>query len=438
MVKNYNKYSVSALWFLIILLISLLFSPTVLAISTPEKNDEINSLKFERQSAIDHILYRLQIIDITTKNISKINLNRLEYSTEGSEGEINLIKREELLEILGSEFELELENIYEQEKKELILGPRILVAPGYSASMYVAQEELFLDTEYTELESYINTFELEVSPWSGFDEENKLFTTVNIRTGEGTTGLETEVLIKAYQPQLLAVMESSKKVKTKKLGGKISAQKKRYFAIYLSARPVGILTLPDISTSLSGLGKVFNESEILKNEGGIILKSVSNKNSDKNYELSLAGFYQNQLKWRTDFTVNELLTGRHLISVTGHIHDDLWLGLELILLEEDETELALKLKDRVFSGPFNFSAGINPVSYNFDNDNNSIDWHFRGETTLSNKFKLALEYKGLSEYDLATVDFAYDINDFSLLLGYTWNLDIDEEKGYWLGIKYNF
>src|SRR6056297_3293294 len=172
MMKYYKQYFLSTLFVLTIILIIVLFSTTVLATSESEKNDEINSLEFERQLSVDHILYRLQIIDITTKNMDKINLSRLEYSTEESEQEINFIKREELMELLGSEFELELESVYEQEKEERILGPRILVAPGYRASMYVAQEDLFLDAEYTELETYINTFELELFPRGAFDEDN--------------------------------------------------------------------------------------------------------------------------------------------------------------------------------------------------------------------------------------------------------------------------
>ena len=441
MMKYYKQYFLSTLFVLTIILIIVLFSTTVLATSEPEKNDEINSLEFERQLSVDHILYRLQIIDITTKNMDKINLSRLEYSTEESEQEINFIKSEELLELLGSDFELELESVYEQEKEERVLGPRILVAPGYRASMYVAQEDLFLDAEYTELETYINTFELELFPRGAFDEDNNLLTTVYVRTGQGTTGLETEVLIKANQPHLLAVMESSKKEEIKKLGGKSSGEEKRYFALYLSARPVGILRLPDLSTSLAGLEKVFNNPEMVKNEGGISLKTAYLENDDPDYDFSLAGFYQNQLNWRTDFTINELLTSRHLIAITGHLHDDLWMGMELIMLEdreEDEVEIALKLKDRVFIGPFNFSAGINPLSYNFENDRDSIDWNLRGETNLGEKLKFAIEYKSLVEFDFADVNFAYDMNNLSLLLGHTWNLDIEEEEAYWIGVQYNF
>jgi hypothetical protein len=304
--------------------------------------------------------------------------------------------------------------------------------------MYVAQEDLFLDAEYTELETYTNTFELEVFPRVSFDEENNLFTTIYVRTGQGTTGLETDVWIKAYQPHLLAVMESSKKGGIKRLSGKSSAEEKRYFALYLTARPVGVLTLPDISTSLAGLEKVFNNTQIIKNAGSISLKTAYLENDDPNYDFSLAGFYQKQRKWRTDFTVNELLTNRHLIAITGHLHDDLWMGMELIVLEEDEVEIALKLKDRVFIGPFNFSAGINPLSYNFENERDSIDWHLRGETTLGENLKLALEYKSLSESEFAEADLSYNFNNYALLMGYSWDLEIEDEKAYWLGLQFNF
>ncbi|MFW5809175.1 MAG: hypothetical protein ACOCWN_01700 [Halanaerobium sp.] len=436
--KYYKQYFLSTLCLLTIILISLMFSTTVFANSEPEGKDEINSLKFDRQLSVDHILYRLQIIDITTKNMSEFNLSRLEYAAEESEREINLINREELMQIFGSEFELELENVYEQEKDELILGPRILVAPGYPASMYVAQEDLFVDAEYTELETQTNTFELEVFPEGGFDEDNNLFTTVNVRTGEGTTGLETEVWIKAHQPHLLAVMESSKKEGVNRAAGKSSAQEKRYFALYLTARPVGVLTLPDISTSLAGLEELFNDSELVKKEGSISLKTAYLENEDSDYDFTLAGFYQNQLKWRTDFTINELLTDRHLIAITGHLYDNIWMGIELIVLEEDEVEVALILRDKVLVGPFEIIAGINPLSYNFENDGDNINWYLKAKTLLGQNLNLALEYKSLSEFDYGEVDLSYDFNNYSLLMGYSWNLEIEDERAYWLGIKFNF
>jgi hypothetical protein len=436
--KYYKQYFVSTLCFLTIILISLVFSITISASTEPEKNDEINSLKFERQLSVDHILYRLQIIDITTKNMSKINLSRLEYSTEESEQEINLINREELLQVFGSEFELELEKVYEQEKEELILGPRILVAPGHTASMYVAQEDLFLDAEYTELETYTNTFELEVFPRVSFDEENNLFTTIYVRTGQGTTGLETDVWIKAYQPHLLAVMESSKKEEIKRLSGKSSAEEKRYFAIYLSVRPVGVLTLPDLTTSLAGLEKLFNKSVVVEKEGSIILKLAHDESSDNNYGISLAGFYQSDSNLGFDYKINEVLTNRHTIAVMGNLYDNLWLGAELIYFENDELELALKLKDMVEIGVLKLSAGFNPLSHNFDSDSNQITWYLKGETTLKQKLNFALEYKSLSESSFGDINLAYEINNLSLLLGYTWNLNIEEEEAYWIGIQYNF
>ena len=437
MVKYYNKYFLSTLCFLSIILISLLFSLTVLAIPEPKKGIEIDSLKFERQSAIDHVLYRLQIIDITTKNITKINLNKLEYSTAESKDEINLIKQEELLKLFNSELELELENIYEQEKNELNLGPSILVAPGNTARMYVAQEDLFLDAKYTKLDNNTNTFELEVYPRDSFDEDNNIFTTVYVRTGQGTTGLETDVWIKAYQPHLLAIMESSKKGKSKSLTGNSLTSKKRYFALYLSVRPASILTLPDLSTSLAGLEIIFNEPELAVKKDSISLKLVYEENNDNNYGFSLDGFYHSNSNLGFDYKINEILTNQHSIAVMGNLYDNLWLGAELINFENNEFELALKLKDMVEIGPLKLSASINPLSYNFGSNNKQMTWSLRGETIFKQKLNFALEYKYLLESDFADINLVYDINNLSLLLGHIWNLDLEEEKAYWFGVQYN-
>lgn len=50
-------------------------------------------------------------------------------------------------------------------------------------------------------------------------EDDSIFTTVNLKTGQGPTGLETEIWIKANTSYLLGVMENSHSKKTKKYWG---------------------------------------------------------------------------------------------------------------------------------------------------------------------------------------------------------------------------
>ena len=436
--KYSKKYLIYLHYFLTIIFILSIFSASTLAISGSEENTDIEKLDSEKRISVSHILYSLQVVDITGKNLSKTNLDRLQYSFEDTNQEFNLMYRDELVEVLGDNFEILLDTAREAEKRELVMEPKILVAPGHIATMYVAQEELFLDVESVDSITYTNVFELELYPRNSFSEESSVFTEINLKTGEGPTGLETEIWLKANTPYLLGVMENSRSEKTKKIMGNTSVVEKRYFALYLSAKPAGILTLPDLSSSLSGLEKIFTVNEIVNNKGSLSLKTAYKESSDSDYGFSLAGFYQNDLKWRTDFTINELLTNRHLIAVTGHLHDDLWMGMEIIVLEEDEVEIAFKLKDRVFIGPFNFSAGINPLSYNFENDSDNLDWNFRGETTVGKNLKLALEYKSLSESDFAEADLSYSFNNYALLMGYSQDLEIEDEKAYWLGLQFGF
>ncbi|MFW6252142.1 MAG: hypothetical protein ACOC27_02770, partial [Halanaerobium sp.] len=169
-----------------------------------------------------------------------------------------------------------------------------------------------------------------------------------------------------------------------------------------------------------------------------ILKLAYDENSDNNYGISLAGMYQNNSSLGFDFKINEILTKKHSIAVMGNLYDNLWLGAELIYLKNDQLELALKLKDMVEIGALKLSAGVNPLSHNFDNGTDVITWYLRGEANFLHKLNLALEYQRLSESDFADINFAYDINNLSLLLGHTLNLDIEEEKAYWIGIQYNF
>ena len=418
--KNNKRYLFYSQYFFIIVIISLIFSAAALAVSP------------------NQILYSLEVVDIRSQNLGKINLDRLQYYFEDSNQQSNLIYRDQLLELLGDNFEIVLDTARETEKEELIMEPKILVAPGKRAVMYVAQEELFLDLESVDSITYTNVFELELYPRNSFREEDSVLTEINLKTGQGPTGLETEIWIRENTPYLLGVMENSSSEKTKELMGKTEVVEKRYFALYLSAKPTGILSLPDLTSSLSGLEKIFAETKIEKNEGRINLKTVSTENADQDYDFSLAGFYQKQLKWRADFTINEILTKRHLVAVTGHLHDDLWMGMELIVLQENEVEIALKLKDRVFIGPFNFSAGINPLSYNFENGSDSLDWNLRGEASIAKNLKLAIEYKSLAQSDFAEADLSYSFNSYDLLMGYSQDLEIEAEKAYWLGLQFNF
>ncbi|MFP4022111.1 MAG: hypothetical protein ACLFUK_10975, partial [Halanaerobium sp.] len=190
--------------------------------------------------------------------------------------------------------------------------------------------------------------------------------------------------------------------------------------------------------SLAGLEELFNDSELVKKDSRIILKLVYDENNDNNYGMSLAGFYQSDSSFNFNFKINEILTMRNTVAVMGNFYDNLELGAELIYFEDEELELALKFRDMVEIGSLQLSASINPLSYNFDSENNYLTWYLRGETVLQQKLQFALEYKSLSDYDFAEVNLEYHINNKSILLGYTWNLDIEEEKAYWIGIQYKF
>lgn len=403
------------------------------------KNENYQQQVFQNQKAINHILFKLEILDITDLNLSNLNLTKLKYENEADQ-DFNLIKREELLGVFGDNFGMNLEAVREEETEELVLSPRIIVSPGHTAVMRVAEEEIFLDLadiESIDSITYTNIFELEISPRNAFDQQgNPVITTLNLKTGQGPTGLKTEIAFKPNKFYLLAVMESSKTKKVKGLTGGSSETEKRYFAIFLKAKPAGVLTLPELSSSLAGLEDIFAEPELRKKEANILLKYGYQK--DDNHKLSLAGSYQNDSKLKIDFTINEILTERNTISLLGNIYESLWLGVEISYLGNDETELALKFNDLVKIAALKLEAGFNPFVYNFETESEDISWYLRAETDFSQNLNFALEYKSLVEADFAEFNFVYDLNNYSFLLGYSWNLDLETEDAYWLGVQYNF
>ena len=158
--KYSKKYLIYLHYFLTIIFILSIFSASTLAISGSEENTDIEKLNSEERISVSHILYSLQVVDITGKNLSKTNLDRLQYSFEDTNQEFNLKYRDELVEVLGDNFEILLDTAREAEKRELVMEPKILVAPGHIATMYVAQEELFLDVESVDSITYTNVFVL--------------------------------------------------------------------------------------------------------------------------------------------------------------------------------------------------------------------------------------------------------------------------------------
>ncbi|RCW52335.1 hypothetical protein [Halanaerobium sp. ST460_2HS_T2] len=439
--EYYKKYFLSPFWFLFIILIIFISAITVVASSNSEEIMNINSSNFNNQISINHILFKLEIIDVTDKNISSFNLERFEYEEENDQ-EFNFINKDQLIEFYGNNFEIMLQKLREQESEESILSPRIIVAPGHTATLQVAEEELYLDVESVDSITYTNIFELDLTPKNEFDkEENPILTVINLKTGKGPTGIATEVWIKPAQPYLLALMESTRKNRIEKKIGERKEIEKRYFAVFLTARPVGVLTLPDLSVSLAGLEEIFNHRELSQKETRLILKYAYEKKIDQNQKISLSGFYQNDSNIKIDLKLNEILTDRHTISLSGHIYDNLWMGLEFIKLANKENELALKFSDLVKLGPLKLDAGLNPLTYNFEDRESNYknpNWYIRGESDLGQKLNFALEYRSLIEYDFAGIDVAYDFNNYGLLFGYTWNVDLDQEESYWLGLQYEF
>lgn len=438
--KNKQKYFLPLLCFLTITVIMVIFSAAILA--APNLNNEkYNSNNFKKQENINHILFELEILDITNTNLTNLNLKSLEYEAD-TEQDFNLINKNELIEIFGDNFEISLKTVSKQNTEKLILSPRITVSPGHSAMMRVAEEELLLNLDGIEsIDSitYTNVFKLEITPRNTFNEEtNSVLTDLKLKTGQGETGLETKLNFKADQPYLLAVMKSSKLNKAKSLTGKSSESQNRYFAIYLKARPVGILTLPKLSSSLAGLEKIFESKKLSKKEVNILLKLAYEKNNDQFHGVSLAGSYQDDSKIKINFNLNEILTKRNNLSVMAPIHKNIWLGLEFSYLENEEKEIALKFSDLVEFSAFKLEAGFNPFIYNFETEAKDFSWYLKAETNFSQKLNIALKYNSLVEKELAEFSFAYKLNNYNFLLGYSWDLNLKTEDAYWLGLQYKF
>lgn len=391
---------------------------------------------------LEQILYSLEIIDITDSVLSKNSLNKLAYINLEEDREFNLIKRDELLETFGDNFEAEIDAGREKKYSRSVFIPQIVVIPHHKGILRAAQEELFLDVETVDSIIYTNLFELIVEAKNSYDnEKNAVLTDLRLATGEGPTALETEVWIKKDKAYLLGVMENYREKTRNNIADAYSENKRRYFALYLSAGPAGILSLSDLSASLYGMNQLFLDSEIENNESEILVKFnyENNSNSKLQDSLSLQAFIKNEKNKAVALNINQALSDRHSLALVGKADNFMWLGAEIILLEDDQYHLALKLMDQIDFKFFKLSASVNPLVYYFDNEVDRITWSFRGESALSQRINFALEYQALEKYNFAEVNIDYGIADnYHLITGYTLNLDLDDEESIWMGLNFKF
>jgi hypothetical protein len=427
----------------IILISPMIFSISILAeayeteVSSGEEYIKNNNL--DEDYSLKQILYSLEIVELTEKNLSRVNMQRLAYTESRLDSEFNLIKREELTEIYGEEFELILNLHSEKYRSDIIFRPQIVVTAFHQGVLRVTEEELLLDVESVDSIVYTNVFELKVEPRQAYDNKNNaVLTLLSLKTGEGPTGLETEVWIEKDKAYLLGIMERYQEKIEKNNIGRAEETRKRYFALYLSARSAGILTLPDLSSSLYGLNRLIDEECIDQKESSINLHLAYLNNSSE-YGLTLDGFIKSSNNFALTIDIDEALVKRHALGLMGRSYKSLWFGAEIIALDGNDYNAALSLMDTVEFNIFKLTAGVNPIVYNFEDRSDSITWFFRGETQLSKNLNMGLEYKALEENDFGEYSLSYSLTEnYGLETGYTWNIDHKEEESFWLGLKLEF
>ncbi|MFW6381096.1 MAG: hypothetical protein ACOCZ3_01010 [Bacillota bacterium] len=383
----------------------------------------------------NQILYSLQVVEVFSSASKRLQLDSLELGEGVEQGDLIFINNTDLLELAGEEWELELSALQEKEQTSIISGPRIAVIPGQTGRLTVTQEELLLDVDSVDSITYENVFELEMTPDSGYDRADKrVVTAVRLDTGIGSTGLETEVLLEPDQPYLLGIVSSNRSRNQRWLGGQGKETEQRSFALYLTAQPVGILTLPRFSGSVFGLERLFGDRESQETEN--YLRVILAPDSDPGV-LSLAGRLQSQKQYELYFSLNDPVSGTHRLGVQGRAWQ-LLVGGALINTEEEGLQLALTLEDRVELANLELVAGVRPVIYSFDEETDDLEWYFRAMTVVTNP-GLELGYSVDSIYEFVETSVGYWFADNrKVLLGYKWDVEDSDNNTFWIGLHLKF
>ncbi len=384
------------------------------------RSEERREVSLSQERSVHHqILYSLLVVELASESAERLVVEDLPLQP-AEDGALHVWSGSELLGWHDPRVELVLSAHGETDRRHMLAGPQLVVAPGRTGRLYAAQEDLLLDPGESDVVRYTTALELSITPHSGFDwEKNGVLTALDMPSGRGRSGLTTEVWVGAEEPLLVGMVQRSQSAAGRSLPGRTAAERSQYFALYLTAQPSAILTLRSPEAGgLAGLESFFEEVPVGK-EGGRGYMQVAVPLAGET-QVALSGSIQNAFKTTLRYRLHDLPTGSYRTALTGQVYGYLQLGGEVILCPDTGLNVGVVLHDTVDLASLVLSAGATPLLYSLQAGREDSRWFLRAESAWEEPLQLALEYRSEGKREFLEASLGYQLDaSRRLWLGYT-------------------
>ena len=385
-------------------------------------------VKLDKRENFPQVQYEMTLIDITKESNKKLNLEAIKASSEKNEF-FEFYQSNNVLEIILNELvnsiEISASDSYQKSMK--VANPGVVTEIGTTGTLEIT-EELLTITEEDTIEQTTN-FITEITP-QRIASDGKIKTDIRIDSNQAVA-FSTNLWLVSNKTELIGLLSINKKGKESSMTGRAKSERKRTYAIYITAKPV----TSSPAAQLNGLDKIIfadyqKETKVEKDS----IKIMANQ--DFEYDLDL--FIHND-KSADIFTLKSRESNKYLeIGYGLNLRETLALDLKGIIKKEDENELLLGMSDKVYlTDNFQCSAGYYPVVYLIEKSEFNRGAGYLNLSYQPNSFLLNLRYNHNLEIYPYKFDTGFNFNkNWSLLISVKG--DQDKMNNYLAGIKYNF
>ena len=382
----------------------------------------------DKKENFPQIQYELTLIDITKESEQRINLEKIQASSEKNEY-FEFYQSNNVLEIILNDLinsmEITVSDSYQKSMK--VANPGVVTEIGTTGSLEITEEILTITEEDT-VEQTTN-FITEVTP-ERMASDGKIKTDINIDSNQGVS-FSTNLWLTSNQTELIGILSINNEDKDSSMTGRAMKKRKRTYAIYITAQPVS----SSPAAQLNGLDQIiFADYKDKPEIEDSSIQIMANKDFD--YDLDL--FIQND-KSANIFTLNSRESNQYLELGYGlNLKETLTADLKAIIEKDIENRLLLGMSDRVnLTSNFQFSAGYYPIVYLMESSELSKAAGYVNLRYNPNPILFNLRYNyNLKKYPYR-FDTGFDFNkNWTLMMSVKGNKD--KMDNILAGLKYNF
>lgn len=321
------------------------------------------------------IVYELEIVEITDSESFRAGLLDVE-SRIGSAGEavLRVLVDPSIMQFLrGAAQSLRVELSRDTASSQRVASPWLVTAIGRSAGLRVVQQETIVLRDERTLYNTEHGIDLRVTPLRFDEAKARVLSTITVETFSGESQLETKLWVGAAEPELIAVLEQRGQYANERWLRHASGTERRYFALYVTARPAGDTSAASVVAvgSARGLGDLLWTRRMPPRTGWVDV--AIGLSSASGVSANWTGWATD--KWRWSLAVDEHARPRHHDLATERLlwrdeWSELLLGFHFLNYPGTEGAglfAAVSLNEQLALTPrFRLGAGYAPLVYSID------------------------------------------------------------------------